>query len=255
MTPSGPRAFLPALRRLDRELAVPVQHRVRILRELEYDLEGLRSHFVERGLSPDEAYDRAVAALVPDGPAMSALARVHEPWLRRVTRLLPQARLRALERGALAAAVVSVVGAEGWALLRSDLLSDPSPFLLPVLCLGGVLAVAALALALRVGLAGGVRPEGGARLLLVLSAGILLAGVTGAGVDSYRLAAHLERAPSQAGTLVLKWLERDAGLLCVSLLVALAGGLAWFALTQWISFLDAARRDALGLADFPPRET
>ena len=40
-TPVAARAFLSTLRRLDRDLTIPVPDRLRILRELEFDLEEL----------------------------------------------------------------------------------------------------------------------------------------------------------------------------------------------------------------------
>ena len=47
--------------------------------------------------------------------------------------------------------------------------------------------------------------------------------------------------------LVLPAVVRVCGLLAVAILVAAAGGLTWFVLTQWLSAVKAAHRDVLGL--------
>ena len=67
---NGPaaRGFAPVLREVERGLALPIPDRVRILRELEYDLEELCARLVAGGLSDEVARGRAVQALVPEGP-------------------------------------------------------------------------------------------------------------------------------------------------------------------------------------------
>ncbi len=59
------RGFAPVLREVERGLALPIPDRIRILRELEYDLEELRDRLVAGGLSPD------VARLTPAQPLLS----------------------------------------------------------------------------------------------------------------------------------------------------------------------------------------
>ena len=72
------RGFAPVLREVERGLALPIPDRVRILRELEYDLEELRD-------------------------------RLHAPWYWRVTRHVTANRLRLAERAALAIATADGV--------------------------------------------------------------------------------------------------------------------------------------------------
>ena len=64
--------------------------------------------------------------------------------------------------------------------------------------------------------------------------------------DLYRLAGILERTPELAGNLASDWLVRDSALLSVAILLALAGGLAWFVLSQWLALVSGARRELLG---------
>ncbi len=138
---SGPsaRGFAPVLREVERGLALPIPDRVRILRELEYDLEGLCARLVAGGLSDELARRRALQALVPDSATLRELDRLHAPWYRRVTRHLAADRLRLAERSTLAIATALVVIGQTVTLLSVDLLRDPSLFLWPVLGLGTLL--------------------------------------------------------------------------------------------------------------------
>lgn len=248
MNAGAARLFLPTLRDVERELRVPIPERVRILRELEFDLEELRDRLVAHGVSADEARTRALDALVPDRTALRELGRLHAPLYRRVTRHLSGGRLRVLERSALALAIASVLLVQGSALVRANLLRDPSPFLWPVLGLGALLFAATLAKVFELWIKGDhTTPDRGLRGILVLAGVTLAAGVGGAFVDFYRLAGMLEGAPELAVTLTSQWLLRDSVLLSVSLLLSLAGGLAWFVLTQWLTLVSGDRRDVLGL--------
>ncbi len=60
------RMFAPVLQQVERGLALPIPDRVRILRELEYDLEALYDQLLQEGLSEAEARRHALQALVPD---------------------------------------------------------------------------------------------------------------------------------------------------------------------------------------------
>jgi hypothetical protein len=246
------RAFLPVLRKVESELTVPLPERVRILRELEYDLEQLQVRFEAQGLTPEAARDRALEALAPDGISLQALDHVHAPLYRRLTRRLNGNRLQAIERSALGLATAFVVITGTVTLTRADLLRDPSPFLLPVLLLGGLLFALTVAKTFELWIKRDhtVPGRGLGRILGV--AGVTLAvGFVGTVIDFYRLAAVLESDPAGAATLVPLWLVRDAALLSLSLLLAMAGGLAWFILSQWLAAVSDARRDVLGLTRIP----
>ncbi len=242
------RRFLPILRSLERELAAPIPERVRILRELEDDLEGLRARYLSAGLTAQEAEERALEALVPDSGALGELGRLHTPLYGRLTRGLGDARVRMVERSALALATASVLLLETLAVLRTDLLGDPSPFLWPVLALGGVLAALIVEKAFELWIKRDHRaPERGLGAILAVSASALAVAGAGAFVEVFRLIATLEHTPELASTLLLPAVVRACALLAVAILVAGAGGLTWFILTQWLGAVKAARREVLGL--------
>ncbi len=247
------RHFVPALRKLEGELAVPIPERVLILRELESDLEALRARFTEAGLAPEDAEARALEALVPDPAALRELDHLHTPLYERLTRPWADSRLRLVERSALALATASVLMVEAFGLLRADLLGDASPFLWPVLLLGALLCAAILATGFGVWVKGDHRaPERGVHVIVSLSVLLVAVAVGGAFTELVRLAATLEASPGRALELVPRWLVRDCVLVSLALLLATMGGLAWFVLTRWLTAIRAAHRDVLGLEDrFP----
>lgn len=247
---NGPTAkgFTPVLREVERGLALPIPDRVRILRELEYDLEALCDRLVAGGLSHEVARRRAVQALVPDSETLRALDRLHAPWYRRVTRHLTADRLRLAERATLALATALVVIVQTVTLLRVDLLSDPSWFLWPVLGLGALIVAIVLTKVFNLWIKGDhSAPARGIGTILGLALVTLLTGMLGMIIDLYGLAGTLETAPELADILIPEWLIRDLTLLSVSMLLALGGGLAWFVLNQWLRLVDGARSDVLGL--------
>lgn len=253
MSTRAARTFLPTLRRVEGELTVPIPERVRILRELEFDLEAFQERLVAEGLSELEAREKALEALVPHGVALQALESVHEPIYHRLTRRLRGIRLEVLERRVLMLSVAMVLVAETGVLFQANLLDDPSPFLLPLLVFGGVLFAAATAKTFQLLIKRDhAAPQSGLGAILGLSIVTLGVGIGGTIFDLYRLAAVLEREPALAETVAISWLIRDAALLAVALILSLAGGLAWFLLKQWVVTLTSARADALGLKTTSP---
>ncbi len=248
MSTAATRRFLPVLRTLERELTAPIPERLRILRELEHDLEGLRERYIATGLTPAEAEARALEALVPDGGSLRELGRLHAPLYQRLTEGVAERRLRLGERSIFALATASVLVLETLAVLRSDFLGDPSPFLWAVLVLGGVLGALVVGKAFEVWIKRDHRtPDRGLGAIVGVSVLALVVGGVGAFVDVYGLAATLERAPELSGQLLVPTLLRVCALVAVAILVAAAGALTWFVLTHWLGAVKAARRDVLGL--------
>ncbi|MDH3735005.1 MAG: hypothetical protein OEU54_15865 [Gemmatimonadota bacterium] len=251
MTARRARAFLSTLRKVERHLGVPVPARVKILRELEFDLEELRGRLEAEGLCPEEARARALEALVPDPGTLTELGELYTPRYRRLTGHLDQDVVRVLERSTLAIMAAGLLAAGALALSRADLFRDPSPFLWAVLALGGI----SIFLAAGEGFALWVKRDhqlsrGGPRLILALAGVTLGLGLFGALLDAYQLVATTGGAAAfmlPESFESFEWFARQAGLLTASLVLALAGGLAWFVLTQWLTLVSGARLDVLGL--------
>jgi hypothetical protein len=248
MSARSERVFLPMLRQLDQELRVPVPERVRILRELEFDLEELRSRLEGEGRSREEARARALEMLAPDGVTLRELSRLHTPTYLRLTRRLRGDRLRVLERGALALATASVLLIEATLLAGADVLREPSPFIWPVLGVGALLFAAIAAKVFELWIKRDHRtPDRGLGVILALAALSMGTAMIGSFLDLYRVASEIEGAPRQASTLMTDWLVRSSGLGAVAILVAMAGALAWFVLTHWLALVSGARHDLLGI--------
>ena len=240
-------AFQPTLRRLDQDLTVPIPDRLRILRELEFDLDALSGELEARGMPPEKARARALDALVPDGATLRELDRLHASHYRRLTRHFSPGRLRTIERSALALATAVVLFAETFLLLRADWLGHASPFLWPVLGLGTLLFAAIATLSFRLWVKRDHRdPAANLRVILFLSGLTLATGIFGALADLFRLAGVLEAEPGLAGSLLLEWLAASSVLLSFSLLLALAGGLAWFIPAHWLALVSGAHAELLG---------
>lgn len=240
------RAFLPTLRKLEGRLGVPMPARLRILRELEYDLEQLRRELESQGMSPEEAEARALEALVPEEGALLELDRLHRSRRERWAQGLGAERLRMLERGALIVCLVVTLAVETWVLLQADLLSNPSPFLWPVLGLGAAM----LALIFIEGgslWATGAASRLGHSIVLAVVGLIVATGVVGALFDAYSLAEMTTQVEPGVRLWTLEWVAREAALLAVALVLALTGGLAWYLLENRHARLEGARQEVLGL--------
>ena len=248
MSPPSERTFSTVLREVESGLGVPIPRRIRILRELQFDLEELAGRFVADGVPADEARRKAMEALVPDAGSLSELDRLHAPIYRRLTRRVSSGHLRLAESSALVLAATAVLWVQTATLLRVDLLRDPSPFLWPVLVAGALLASLILTKGFHLWIKGDhTQPKHGLGSILAASGVILSIGMGGTIFDLYRLAGILERTPELAGTLASEWLVRGSALLSVAILLALAGGLAWFVLSQWVALVARAHREVLGL--------
>lgn len=248
MITDASRVFLPTLRKLDGQLAIPLRKRLAVLSELEADLEELTRSLVARGRPEEEARRMALEALVPDGTAMGELRRLHSSTYARLSQRFGRSRLRVIERTALVLVTTGVMTIEAAALMGADLSYDPSPFMWPLLWLTGLLfaTIAATAFSLWIKKDhDAARP--GTRTILGLSGLVLLSGVVGVTVDLYLLAQAVEALRGEQGALILRWLRRDGALLSVSMLASMAGGLAWFVFTHWLYALGLARAEALGL--------
>ena len=252
MNSGAARIFLPALREIEERLTVPIPDRIRILSELEFDLEELWGRLVDQGVATEEAKTRALEALAPDQRTLRELGWLHAPVYRRLTLNVREDRLRLVERSTLALVTGIVLLFQTLTLLRADLLDNPSPFLWPVLGLGALLLSSILAKFFELWIKGDhTNPRGGLWLILGLAGVIMGIGMGGTLVDLAFMASVLEAAPGQMGQLVPIWMVRECTLLAVSILFALCGALMWFILTQWLTLVASDRREVLGLVAEP----
>ncbi len=241
------RAFLPLIRELEGQMTLPTPDRLRILRELEGDLEAMRDSFMAGGMPEAEAVGRAREVLAPDPVTLQRLGALHQPRYHQATRGVAADRLRLLERSVLAACTGAIILAAALMLARADLLASPSPFLFPMLGLGALMAAAILSSVFRMWVR--FDDDQGPRLALVLliAGAAITLGVVGTIVDFYRLAGRLAQNPANDLLLATEWIIRDAALIAVALVIAMAGGLTWFVSTQWLTLVRGERIEFLDL--------
>jgi hypothetical protein len=238
-----------ALRRLP-ELRLPYPERARFARELREDLEDLTRELEARGCEPDDAQHRAREMLLPTDPAMEALETLHRSRYQGLTMRFSPDRIRRWERMALVALTGAAVAGALGGLGQADLLGAPSGFLAPVIVLGVLAVIAALAKAFHLFV---MREHADGRLRAGLGATPALAGLTlaaaaaGFVTDLFMLAARMEAAPSDPGAVVLGFIGRSSVLLTCALVLALVAALVWFLLLQWVVRVEQEERE-LGLA-------
>jgi hypothetical protein len=225
--------FQASLERIDAALTVPQPQRGRVIAELAADLEDLYGTLRADGLPAADAERRALELVLPDGAALRELEVLHQPLYRRLSsRLSGSARVR-LERAAVALLSLVVVGSTAAALPLGMLLTDPSPFLVPVIALGCAGVVTAMVCALRMFLLGAASPDDGARgldiVLLFAAAGPFVAA-TGMLIDFYIAIGSIMADPDRTAAVLIRLLRTDGILLVSALCLALLTSLSWLLL-------------------------
>ena len=243
--PTEPRdgRFGAVLRRVGADLALPQPARARILEEMAADLEDLYRVYRARGLGEEEALRRAERALGASPEAVAALVRLHRPLYQRLLdRFSADARGR-VERMALTLVSLAGVATAAGALLHHAPLSDPSPFVWPLLLLAAAAAATTLAVLFRLFVKQDHAParlRDGLVPLLALSAAAALVGVFGALFEVYATAADVARSGSGSPEILLPRLRRGAEVAALGLAFTLAALLAWFHLRQRVLAIERA---------------
>ncbi len=137
--------FERVLRRAEAGLRVPEPRRSRILLEMASDLEDLYRSYRERGLDEEEARERAVRLLGASPEVLAEMGRTHGSRMAGVLDRVAGAGAHRLESAlvVLVAALAAAVGA--YAVWRSPVAAEPSPWTWAVLALAGLGAGAGLA--------------------------------------------------------------------------------------------------------------
>jgi hypothetical protein len=211
-------------------------------------LHALTERLVADGVAPNEARQRAAHALVPDEQTLRALERLHEPLYVRLTRRIDPSRLRTLERRGLVAAAVFMVGASGLALASANVVDAVSRFQWPVMMVGGLTFAAGLAKAFEIWIKGDhSRIRRGLTAILFLSLSQLAIVTVGIMADLYVAASMVESAPAQVEAITLGWIFSSSLLMATGLLFGLAGTLGWFVIDHWVTHIETAHQEVLGL--------
>jgi hypothetical protein len=210
-----------------------------VLRELADDAEALYEELRTRGLSQEAAADRVREVLLPGGAAREALRAVHATLYQRIAHRFSAGAMLRWERASVGVLVFAAVAGGTAALRNVPLLLDPSPWLVPLMAIGGAGLLMGLAKCFQLFIKG-------VRDVAPLRAGLApLLAAAGVCADLYRVAARMEAAHDPTGRVVLAFVRADSTLLAVGLTLSLAIGLGWFLLLQWVTAIEAADRRSL----------
>lgn len=218
-------------------LALPKATRGMILVEIASDLEDLFQHYLQQGLSDEEAAERAEEKVDMSDDALAELVRIHSDargWTDRIVR-----RAQPFwERVAMAMIVLFFIAAS---VLDHGVrpLAHVTGFIWPIL--GILLALVGFFIVqmtrfpddpntrrLREGL---VTP-------LFLGAASVVVGFAGAGIELYRALRRMVADPEHAASLFSQAALGSTATLAIALLVALGAGVAWFVLAGRVARLE-----------------
>jgi hypothetical protein len=240
--------FAPLIREIGAELRVPQPARSRILLEIAADLEGMFAHYRSQGLSSGEAAARARETLALSGEALDGLRRIHQPPVRRLLDLLSVQAQAAWERVTLAVLAVCVALLTVREVLTSRGSVGTSSFVWPI---AGIAAVALLlglvkiyALYLKQDHEP-LRLRRGLDSLLFLAASSLGLGLLGLMVELYLTARRIIGDQEWTQPYLPEFLLRSSALMMLSLLVAIAIGVAWFVLLGTVQRIERAEAEGL----------
>jgi hypothetical protein len=235
--------FQTLLEELSRDLALPEPQRGRVLEELAADLEDMYRAYRGEGYGAAESERRTVERVFPGLAVAAELERLHRPLYQRLlARLTAGARSR-VERATLVALSAVVLGATLSGLPLDVLLTDRSPFLVPVLVLGCGALLVALWCTHRLFLTGAASARDAARglgVLLLLTVAAPYVAVLGLVADFYVAAGVAAADPSVAAAGMIGLL-RSAGVLLLSALqISLVAALWWLALRVRVAGIRGA---------------
>jgi hypothetical protein len=225
------------LHRTGERLALPKATRSLILVEIAADLEDLFSHYVEQGMSEEEAAAKAEEKVDMSNEALEELVRIHSDsrgWSDRIVR-----RARPFwERIAMALIVLFFV-------LTSTLdhgvrpLANRTVFFWPIL--GILIALIVVFVVQMIRFSDHPNPRvlrNGLATPLFLGAASVVVGFAGSGIDLYRSLKGMVADPENAAPIFARAAFGTTATLTFALLVALAAGVAWFYLAGRVARME-----------------
>jgi hypothetical protein len=225
------------LHRTGERLALPKATRSLILVEIASDLEDLFNHYVNQGLSEEEAAARAEERVGMSDEALAELVRIHSDargWTDRIAR-----RTQTFwERIALALIVLFFVASVAFEPDARPF-SHLTGFIWPILMIFLALVVFFIVQLVR-----SSDDESPRRLHdslvtpLFLGAASLVVGFAGSGIELYRTLKKMAITPENAAALFSRAILGTTSTLAIALLVALAAGVAWFILAGRVAKIE-----------------
>lgn len=223
--------FAPALRRAARELDLPRTVRSAILSELAADLEAVFEHHRARGLGVEEAARRAEEQILGSAEVIRRLGRLHQGSWRGWSEGIGAHLSGGVDLILLALGVLPVLLVAAGVAFGAISTGPASPLVWPLCAIGTLMAGAIPAELIHLLRGAPARPHR-LRLLLSLSTLAPAIGILALVHGAYDIATNLGASTSTDETqlLIAAIAIRDGAALLTGLLLAIAGGLSWFAL-------------------------
>jgi hypothetical protein len=237
--------FNAILHRTGERLALPRATRGLILVEIASDLEDLFQHYVQQGMSEEEAARHAEDKVDMSDQALAELVRIHSDmrgWTDRMGR-----RVQPFwERFAMALIVVFFAAAASLGI-DTRTLAHATGFVWPIAAIFAALIVFFIVQLTRFGNNPDHRRlRRSLATPLFLGAASLVVGLTGTGIVLYRTFMHMAATPDRAGTLFASAALSTTATFAIAMLVTLCAGVVWFVLAGKVSRLeDEAARSVL----------
>ena len=229
--------FNAVLHRTGDRIGLPPAVRSLILVEIAADLEDLFQHFLDQGLSEDEAAARAEEMVDLSDDALAELASIHSDarsWAERIV----QRSQPFWERIAMALIVLFMIAI---ATLEPEwnLMFRTSVFIWPVLVILFVLVSSfALQVFRRWNETSPRRLRESLATPLWLGAASVVTGFAGSGIEMYATLQRMAGDPEHAGPLFARAVLSGTSTLMAALLVALVAAIAWFILAGRVAHIE-----------------
>jgi len=229
--------FTVFLNQTGERMALPKATRSLILVEIASDLEELFNHYIQQGLSEDEAAARAEEKVDMSDEALAELVRIHSDargWTDRVVR-----RAQPFwERTALALIVLFFIAST---TIDHGLrpFAHRTVFIWPVV--GILLALVVFFIVQMVRFSDHQSPRRLRDSLvtpLFLGAASVVIGFAGAGIELYRTLMRMAADPEHAAPLFANAVLGSTATLAIALIIALVAGIAWFVLAGRLARLE-----------------
>jgi hypothetical protein len=222
------------LHRTGERLALPKATRSLILVEIASDLEDLFQHYIEQGLSEEDAAARAEEKVDMSDEALTELVRIHSEargWTDRFVRRAHSFWERFVMAVIVLFFIVSLAMGAGISSFK-----NLNGFIWPIL--GIFLALTAVFVVQLARVSDTSSPRRLRESLatpLFLGSASLVVGFAGTGIELYRALMRMAAEPERAAPLFARVILESTTTLAVALLVALAAGVVWFVLAGRIA--------------------
>jgi hypothetical protein len=229
--------FTVFLNQTGERMALPKTTRSLILVEIASDLEELFNHYIEQGLSEDEAAARAEEKVDMSDQALAELVRIHSDtrgWTDRVVR-----RVQPFwERTALALIVLFFIASTAMDHGVRPF-ANRTGFIWPIFGILLVLVVFFIVQMLRFSDHQSPRRLRDSLVTpLFLGAASVVVGCAGAGIELYRTLWRMAADPEHAASLFANAVLGSTATLAIALIIALVAGVAWFVLAGRVARLE-----------------